>query len=95
MNNTSYLIFCQDVYEIIDIWRPLLIPVEIAVVAVAPADCSEPLQPSGSGRQVDLGPVGLVAESGSVFAPPAEVKKELIESNRGIQNKLSIINCCL
>lgn len=58
---------------IIDSCCPLLIPVGIAVVAAVLADCSEPLQLSGFGRQVDLGQVGLVAGSGSGFALPAKL----------------------
>lgn len=50
-------------------------PVGIAVVAAVLADCSEPLQLSGFGRQVDLGQVGLVAGSGSGFVHPADHQK--------------------
>lgn len=54
---------------------PLLIPVGIAVVAVAPAGHSALLQPSGSGHQVDLGVVGLLVESESGSARLAELAK--------------------
>lgn len=61
-----------------------MIPVGIAVVAAAPAGRSEPLQPSDFGRQADLGAVGLLAESGSGFALPAELTQELTENIIGV-----------
>ena len=63
---------------------PPLVPARIAVVAAAPAGRFEPLQPSGFGRLADLGVAGLVAESESEFALPAELTQELTENNTGL-----------